>query len=280
MNVENPNNTSWYIGRYSYTMREFERLEKILLSKYWGSKDIERIQKEKEPILEGLFLMEKILGETDFSTNNFKKIGQAESQKIPYINKVIQTLDRHHELNTSQIIEKSGLSRGSVVRTLKLLRDKKIVRLKTKNDRKNNEKIYSLRRWRAISYMVNLLSWKNARNFPNVLSRLKKEDRKIESILPSGFDDKEIAIPSKSILQKYYGEKTKIKNLFSGFQRGIKHHFAFEFYCKSCFNKGYISLLNLADENSNVCPKCGIETSFKKEMGPRFKKISKHKTKN
>jgi len=212
-----------------------------------------------------------------FSTNNFKKISQAESLKISYIDKVIRTLDRHHDLNTLKIIEKSGLSRGSVVRTLKLLRDKKIVWLKTKNDRKNNEKIYSLRRWRAVTYMVNLLAWKNARNFPNVLSRLKKEDRKIESMLPRRFDDKEIAIPSKSILQKYYGEKIKIKNLFSGFQRGIKHHFAFEFYCKACFNKGYISLLIQADENSNVCPKCGIETSFEKVMGPRSKKSQRKK---
>jgi len=277
MSVENPNNSLWYIGRYSYTMREFERLEKILKSEYWGPKDIERIQKEKEPIVKGLFLMEEILGETHFSAHDFKKISQAESQKIPYIDKVIQTLDRHYELNTLQIIEKAGLSIGSVVRTLKLLRDKKIVWLKTINDRKNNEKIYSLRRWRAVMYMVNLLAWKDARNFPNVLSRLKKEDRKIKTMLPRRFDDMEIAIPSNSILQKYYGEKTKIKNLFSGLQRGIKHHFAFDFYCKSCFKEGYISLLIQADENSNVCPKCGKETPFEKVMGPKSKK---RKTKN
>jgi len=268
LSVEYPNETIWQIGRYSYTMSEYEKLEKPLKSQYWGRKESEAIKKRKIPITLGLMISEKYCGETNFITN-FKKITQSESQKVDFIKKVIEFLDKHEELNTTQIIKKTRLSSTSVIRTMKLLRDKEIVWMRTHNDKKNNEKIYKLRRWRAVSYMVNLLAWKNAPNFEKTLDRLKKEDTKVEKLLPENFGDNEIIVPDS--LRKLYGEKTKIKNLFSSLERGIKQGYVTNIFCKLCLEKGYLSRLKLVEEIYEVCPKCGSEKPFEEEirMTPR-----------
>jgi len=244
-------------------MREYEKLEKPLTSQYWGRKELEAIKKRKIPIAQGLMDSEKRCGETNFITN-FKKITQSESQKVGKIKKVIEVLDKYEELNTTQIIKKTRLSSTSVTRTMKLLRDKEIVWMRTHNDKKNNEKIYKLRRFRAVSYMINLLAWKNAPNFEKTLDRLKKEDTKVEKLLQESFGENEIIVLDS--LRKLYGEKTKIKNLFSGLERGIKLAYVTDMFCKQCFNLGYVSLLVKTLENSNACSRCGAETPFEEEI--------------
>jgi len=249
-------------------MKEFDRLEKIVETQYWEPKDVEKILEAESYIAAGLLQMDKILGEDDFTTDAFQKVSQAESQKIAYIDKVIRVLDRHEKLNTSEIIEKSGLSGGSVTRTLHLLREKKIVWLKTMNER-NNEKIYSLRRFRAMLYMKNLLWWKNARKSETILEFERKMDYETEKLLPKNFETRQVI---------FYGSKVAIKDLPTPYRRGIKQGYARDFYCRSCFKKGIVSSLINPDGIHNICQKCGSETPYEDEtkMTPRiYKKISK-----
>jgi len=252
-------------------MNEFDRLEKIVETPYWEPNDVKKILELESYIATGLLQMDRILDEDDFTTNAFQKVSQAESQKIAYIDKVIRTLDRHENLNTSEIIEESGLSRGSVIRTLDLLREKKIVWLKTKHDRQNNEKIYSLRRFRAMLYMKNLLWWKNARESEKKLEFEKKIDIETEKLLPKNFETREVF---------FYGRKVAIKDLPTSFRRGIRQAFTRGFYCIPCFNLGHVSLLVKTPDESNICPRCGQETPFEEEkrMTPRlYKRIKKSK---
>ena len=254
-------------------MKEFDKLEKIVETPDWEPKDVERILEHEGYIAAGLMQMDSILGEKDFSIDDFKTVSQAESQKIPYIDKVLRTLDRYEHLNTIEIIEKSGLSNDSVVRTLKLLRKKKIVLVKTKNDRQNNEKIYSLRRFRAMFYMKNLLWWKNTRKSESILKFEKKLDSETEKLLPNNFDARKVFLQNHTVA---------IKDLPTRYKRGIRQAYSRGFYCEHCFNLGYVSSLVRISEYANVCPRCGAEIPFEEEerMTPRiYKRIRKSKKK-
>jgi len=262
------NSLLWYVGRYSYTMKEFDKLEKIVGTEDWEPKDVERILEQKSYIKAGLRQMDSLLGEKDFSIDDFKTVSQGESQKISYIDRVLLTLDRYEYLNTTEIINKSGLSNDSVVRTLKLLREKKIVWVKTKNNRQNNEKIYSLRRFRAMCYMSNLLWWKNARKSESILKFEKKIDSETEKLLPRNFDARKVFFNNRMVA---------IKDLPTKYKRGIRQAYSRGFYCERCFNSGYVYLLVRISEYPNVCPRCGAETPFEEEIRMTARQYKRHR---
>ncbi len=94
-----------------------------------------------------------------------KKPTQRESQMKNSILNVLNTLNKHDKLNTTQIMEKTGLWSQSVNRVVKLLRERDIVSVTQHHDKQNNEKIYILNKNRAIIYGDHILNYKlNVKN--------------------------------------------------------------------------------------------------------------------
>ena len=200
--------------------------------------------------------------------DDFNTFSQKESQKVIYILKVLTALDWHKELNTSDIITKTGLSPKSVVGTLRILRDKGLVDFKTKK-KWNNEKIYSIRRTKSLFYMVKLIQWKFNKSSQGMQRDLEKFENKINDNFPKELEDIPITLTDKwrklipkSILPK---DNLPLKEWNSAASNTIKILYNSGFYCDECFKKGRLVELILDDEHF-VCKKCGKESEYREEV--------------
>jgi len=148
----------------------------------------------------GLGFIGKDIPNNLYELDEFSHFTQPESQKALYILKVLTVLDGYHELNTSAIIEKTGLSSKSVVGTLRMLRDRGLVDYKVRK-KWNNEKIYSIRRLRALFYILKLIQWKFNRNFPQTYNKVKalEEEREGRELIHKKINEENLEWLKKEI---------------------------------------------------------------------------------
>jgi len=178
------------------------------------------------------------------------------------IQRIVKILDEYGELNTSQIKFKTGLSWTSVTRTLKLFTRRNIVKVKTRDNKKNNEKIYSLQRERAIFY-VNQLSSQKHPFFSKDMKKSLKYAKLLEKEYQKGLDEHEINLSEKA--KKEYGidkSRIKIQELPFGVANMLMINYSNGFYCFDCFEKGNVSQLQRVEEYVSVCHLCGKETPY------------------
>ena len=277
MSVKNPNVLLQYSGSFSKGLLALRKLElqSLIMSPNWGMKELEDLQEEKNQIIRpmisreiGLGFIGKDISNNFFEPDEFSRFTQPESQKALYILKVLTVLDWYHELNTSAIIKKTGLSSKSVVGTLRMLRERDLVDYNVRK-KWNNEKIYSIRRLRALFYILKLIQWKFNRNFPQTYNKVKKTESIINEKFPKELENIPISLSEKwkklfpkNILPK---DNSPIKEWNTTVSYTIKTMYNRGFYCEECFKKGILSELILDNEES-ICPKCGIASKFNEEV--------------
>jgi len=180
------------------------------------------------------------------------------------IEKMLKALDEFGELNTTQLKTKTGLSWTSVIRTINLFKKRNIINVRTNGDRKNNEKIYSLKRDRAIYYIWKLQFFKYPFIDKEIKNHMKYSDF-LEKRFPAGWEKWEINLPKEA--QKAYGidkPRAKIEELPYGVVVELLVTYSAGFYCSDCFEKGDVSRLEHI-ENISVCRLCGREYPFLEE---------------
>lgn len=196
---------------------------------------------------------------------NFK-VTHSESRLAKSISKIMDLLDKNGKLNTSQIKRESKLSWDSVIKSLKILYKKKTVKIITIRDRKNNEKIYSLDRNRAICYHEHIFQWKNKNYYQYLNKKMTyplERDIKIEKQLPEKWWQTEITF-SKEDQKQFHVKENKImlEMLPVVIARGIRDEYVEGDLCFDCFENGNISRVKIIYEGDGemaVCPKCGSE---------------------
>jgi len=180
------------------------------------------------------------------------------------IEKVLKILDEFGELNTTQIKTKTDLSWTSVIRTLRLFKKRKIIDVKTREDRANNEKTYSLKRERAIYYLWKLQFFK----YPVIDKEVKKHisySKFLKKRFPVGWEEWEINLPKEA--QKAYKinkPRAKIGELPYRVVNELLVTYTAGFFCQDCFDKGNVSQLQVVD-NVSICRLCGREYPFVEE---------------
>jgi len=177
-------------------------------------------------------------------------------------------LDWHKELNTTDIISKSGLSPKSVVGTLRILRERGLVDFRIKK-KWNNEKIYSIRRFKSLFFMRKLLQWKFNRRSQWMQEEIKEFENKINDNFPKELENIPITLSDKwrklipkQILPK---DNSPLKEWNSAASNTIKILYNCGFYCDQCFKKGRLAEL-ISDHEHFVCQKCGKESDYQEEI--------------
>jgi predicted transcriptional regulator len=105
-----------------------------------------------------------------------KSITQSESQRVRIIEKVLFALDVHGSLKTTDLKDITGLSWNGIIHTLRLLKQKNIIKCRC-FPRKNNTKIYSIKRDRSIAYSLHLYRSKYSESWKRISSRYKKQSK-------------------------------------------------------------------------------------------------------
>jgi len=195
------------------------------------------------------------------------KITQPESQMIDSIKKVLQAIDTHGNLNTQSIISSTQLYTNTVNRVIKLLQEKRLVNLKTIFDRKNNEKIYSLKRNRAIIYINHLLDQKNKSAYMGEkIEKAAEELRNLLEYIGENFPERKIFVPDD--LQKKYQTRyvapISINDLPFLLAQEILYGYKNMHYCLNCFEDGIVSIPQGNDEG-DFCKRCGLNAPY--ELG-------------
>lgn len=110
------------------------------------------------------------------------KVTQSESRMRYSVYKVLSTLDLCGKINTSKIQEVSGLNWTSITKTTDLLRQKRIIELEQHHDKQNNEKMYSIKRNRAVIYLdhifhhrMQLKEWKKSAKYNKKYGKLMED---------------------------------------------------------------------------------------------------------
>jgi len=190
------------------------------------------------------------------------------------VEKIAKTLDIFGPLNTSQIKVKAGLSCTSVNRTLKLFREKKLVKVKIKA-RQNNEKIYYLNKDRTV-FFIYLMQRKK---FPFFNKEMQKNNmiwEREEKRFPQGFEDWEINVPEEAQKEfKIKSARVKINDLPFRLAQDLMNNFVAGFYCSDCFVLGNMSPLKWIDEDNLMCPLCGNEVPNFNELPIKDKSLKK-----
>ena len=277
MSVKNPNVLLQYSGSFSRALLALHRMERqsLIMTQYWGKREIQDLQEEKNQIIRpmisreiGLGFIGKDISNNFFELDEFSRFTQPESQKALYILKVLTVLDWYHELNTSAIIKKTGLSPKSVVGTLKILRGRGLVDYKVKK-KWNNEKIYSIRRLRALFYILKLIQWKFNKGFQDMLNKIWEKESIINDKFPKELENIPISLSEKwkkripkNILPK---DNSPIKEWNTTVSNTIKMMYNSGLYCDECFKKGMLSE-PILDNEELICPKCGIASKFNEEV--------------
>ena len=188
-----------------------------------------------------------------------KKPTQGESHQLETIQKILLALEEFGELNTSSIKLKTGLSWNSITWAMKRLREKNITVERTEQDRKNNEKLYHLRRNRAIIYINHQINWK--KTWPKWAKKFKDIHKinKIQKHYSKDLKNCVISVPD-DLRKKYDIEETtsKISDLPFYLAREIMLSYHDGYYCYDCFDKHIISELR-RKENVTYCTTCGKE---------------------
>lgn len=195
---------------------------------------------------------------------------QKEKQLRHSIKKIIIVLLQFDELNTSQIKSKTGLYANSVNRVLKLFIEKDLVHLRTHEDRRNNEKLYTLKRDRAIFYYRNLIMYKiPIKNIVKGAYRRKKEEEARGELdeyryYPYWyfhfFKDTQRKLKLNNQLLKVTDVPIDLREKIL-IQRGNGN------YCLDCMeNTGTITELRRIDDKIVVCSQCGKESQLIEEL--------------
>jgi len=184
------------------------------------------------------------------------KVSQAESQKVKQISIVLNTIDKFGPINTNKIRESSGLSWDSVVRTMNLLLEKEVVKMKQPKEKANNEKIYSLNRKKAVMYHENLFFHKEQvmeKGSKNKFGGLKNWQL-VKKQLPDGWYED-------------YLEMVKSGNNNVGFHhmKIVMFNYITGNYCSDCFEKGTIGLPKHKD-GVQYCGRCLEENTFEDRL--------------
>lgn len=191
------------------------------------------------------------------------KVTHSESCLVKSISKIMNVLDKNGKLNTSQIKIKSKLSWNSVINSLKILRKKRIIKLKTIQDKKNNEKIYSLDRNRAVCYHEHLSRWKNRDYFEDLNRKMHnpiKADIKIEKTLPSDWWNTELTFNNENQKRFLVKEKSIIEDLSIHKARRLRDEYLGGDLCYDCFENGnYSKVKSILKDDIVYCMTCGKE---------------------
>jgi len=180
------------------------------------------------------------------------KVSQAESQKVKQISIILSTIDKFGSVNTSKIKETSGLSWDSVIRTLKLLCDKKILKMVQPKKKVNNEKIYSLHRENAVMYHENLFFHKMrvSEKTKGSKGRALKKWQDFKKHLPIKWYEEFLRIKKSGKENiSFHQMKVLVFNYFTGV------------YCNNCFEKGIIEKAKYK-EGIPYCSNCLEEIIF------------------
>ena len=192
-----------------------------------------------------------------------ERVTQAESQKVRQIFQILTQISESEPLNTTTIKKRSELSWDSVNRTLKILRQKKIVRVKQHSDRKNNEKFYILNNNKAMEYQKNLILWKSLDNLIKSYKRMDSDTIqhfKIDKRFPEGFNDWIISVtPNISKRIETTLGKMRIGKLPYTIARRLMIDYISGMFCYDCFEKGDVIRLEPTKDNTFLCTNCGKE---------------------
>lgn len=196
-----------------------------------------------------------------------KKITQGESQKVKQIISVMSTILYYGPIKTTDIKSKTQLSWGSVIRTLKLLREKRIVRVRCLKS-KNNQKLYTLNKEKAREYRRNLLMWKyqdDDKSYEKI-QEYEKQWMDLSMRLPKGFEDFEINSPP-TLMKMLNKKSTKIRigDLPFPMNRRLMTIYQAGQICHVCFENGDLVEMKRISEDMNYCQKCG-ELPFTDEI--------------
>ena len=205
-------------------------------------------------------------GRSNYRDFLMEKVSQAESQKVKQISQILKIIDYYGPINTTDIKKRSKLSWDSVIRTLNLFRRKKIVKVVQCRNKKNNEKIYSLVKNRAIMYYSHLFIWRNSKPLLRQLTKSKNSEkawRKIEKRLPIGWRDWEINLPPKSV-KRFNKNKLSIIHFFEWKKFMINYYGGM--YCRDCFENGAIIRLKNLPDGTSFCVNCKKESYYEDEF--------------
>lgn len=184
------------------------------------------------------------------------KPSRSESQMKNTLLKVMKFLDKNELVNTSSIHNDAMINWSSLGKSLKFLLEKQIVSMNQNHDKKNNEKLFSLNKNRAvvygdhlINYKMNLSNWKDQRE---IIKELYKRLEKFpEDFLdwwmyftPETAKKKRIKyLPARDFFSKK-DNKTKIKGAYIQIKSLsnkeidiIFRDFCNKHYCPNCFKK-------------------------------------------
>ena len=279
MSVKNPNVLLMeQTGSLSKILYQFYQLDRkyLILNPNWGKKELEDLKQKKKKLIQSFsateiaryMLSDEIVNRIPMK-GEFETFGQPESQKAFSSLKIITTLDWYEGLNTSQIKQKSKLSWKSVCGTLKLLRKRGLVDIQTKKDNKNNEKIYHLRRFRALSYLLYLIRWKFFKNQKDIEKILKNQDKRVTNF-PKELENITLEVNSYSWSKIENKKKSRYKLQLSKMNkvlaRSIKSLYLEQIICKLCFKKGMICMLEQTNNVELCCKKCGAIEKFNEKV--------------
>jgi len=187
------------------------------------------------------------------------------------ISKVLDLLYQKGQLNTSQL-HNMGINWGSLSNVLDLLRKKKIILTRQFSDKKNNEKIYEVRKIRAIVYLDHIFNHDKILDSHNKLAAYWKSYNKILEKVPQDFLSWRIfAAPKvkKELGIERYG--SLIGSLPAEKVVKILENYVDGDYCKNCQveqkrkllkqKRKFIVLTSMRlTENFGIqCEKCGAE---------------------
>jgi len=187
------------------------------------------------------------------------------------ISKVLNLLYQKGQLSTTQL-HNIGINWGSLSNVLDLLHKKKIVLMRQFNDKNNNEKIYQIRKIRAIVYLDHIFNYAEKLDSHNKLAAYWKSYNKILDKVPQDFLSWKIFATSKMKRElgiERYG--SLIGSLPAEKVVKILENYVDGYYCKNCQEEQkrksqkqkrkfiVLTSMRLTENYGIQCEKCGAE---------------------
>ena len=199
-----------------------------------------------------------------------KPVKKKEKLMKKNIAKVLNLLYKYGRLNTIQL-HNYGINWDSLTKVLSLLRKKKIILLRQFHNKQNNEKIYQIRKIRAIVYLDHIFNYDKNIGSHNKLVAYSNSYNKFLDKVPQDFLSWRIfATPKlrKSLSIERNG--CLIGNLPSEKTIQILDRYNYENFCINCQNekkkklgkqrRKFLFLTEMMfNENRIQCMKCGSE---------------------
>ena len=185
-----------------------------------------------------------------------KKPTQGESHALKSIELVCEILYKFKKLDVKSIMEKTGLYTKTITAVLKLLREKKIVRVTMRNDRENNQKFHSLNINRAVLYLRKLHNYKKHKSpirpliVDEKLVKGFKNFDKITQYFPDELFNKKILVGNNTIIinELPFLEGLEIIMKYQNYQ-----------YCVECLKKKNQLVELRSTSECDFCPNCGVD---------------------